>query len=189
MSQSILAGKTFLEKLEGDPRALESWKWAQAQLKAFSEGVEALRPEFERLDADWLNEFGEPVPHTIEDLQRWLARADVPGRLLPADKIASGKWTAADIMPYVEGYLLRKQDDSKGIRKLSKALAGGDRQSVGRPKNKLTKRRADFAKPLIEDDGLTWPEILAKYQKEQPDDTGATAHIIRLAYQREYPVS
>ena len=131
MSQSILAGKTFLEKLEGDPRALESWKWAQAQLKAFSEGVEALRPEFERLDADWLNEFGEPVPHTIEDLQRWLARADVPGRFLPADKIASGKWTATDIMPYVEGYLLQLSDQKKARGVLPEAPA-----SVGRPKRK-----------------------------------------------------
>lgn len=59
---------------------------------------------------EWQRTYGEPYPLDIEDLKRWTARADIPGKYLPAEKIASGKWTAADIMPFIEGYLLKLRE-------------------------------------------------------------------------------
>ena len=60
------------------------------------------------------SDYGEPFPKTLEDWQRWLARIDAPCRFLPADKAASGKWTGADILPAIEGYLQRLRDQAPG---------------------------------------------------------------------------
>lgn len=60
----------------------------------------------------------------------------------------------------------------------------------GAPTKKETKQRADFAKPLIEDDGLKWPEVFERYAKtaEGKADTKANVDAMRLAYRRQYPV-
>jgi hypothetical protein len=71
------------------------------------------KAEIERINRDWQETYGEPPPHTIEELQRWVARAEIPDNYIPAEKIASSHWTAADIFPFIEGYLLRLRDAKK----------------------------------------------------------------------------
>ena len=61
-----------------------------------------------------------------------------------------------------------------------------NRPKRGRPVDKATIRRADFAKPLRED-GSTWLEIAKLYCKKYPRDLEASADTIRLAFQRQYP--
>ena len=56
----------------------------------------------------------------------------------------------------------------------------------GRPVDKATIRRADFAKPLREQ-GKTWEEIAASYSNKYPRDIDASADTLRLAFQRQYP--
>ena len=55
----------------------------------------------------------------------------------------------------------------------------------GRPVDKMTIRRADFAKPLREQ-SKTWEEITTAYSKKYPRDIDASADVIRLAFQRQY---
>jgi hypothetical protein len=61
----------------------------------------------------WEQTYSEPFPLTIEEWQRWLARADIPDKYFPAKRIAAGKWTMDDILPFVEGYLLKLRDIAK----------------------------------------------------------------------------
>lgn len=124
------AGLAFLRAHKDNPEVQEALARVQTTLRAFAAGIalidriipkreaeEELRKiwaEFRGADEvyrrDWQQTFGEPFPVTIEDWERWAIRADVSSRYLPAEKIASGNWTAADIMPYVEGYLQRIKD-------------------------------------------------------------------------------
>lgn len=58
----------------------------------------------------------------------------------------------------------------------------------GCKKKAITMQRASFAKPQIENDGKSWPDIHKAYLGKYPKDTDATPSKIRQAYNREYPV-
>jgi len=60
--------------------------------------------------ARWEKTYGESFPTETWDWQRWLARIDAPGRFLSADMITEGDWTDAELLPFIEGYLLRLKD-------------------------------------------------------------------------------
>lgn len=56
----------------------------------------------------WEARYGEPYPESREALLRLGARSGISGETLLA-----GKWTPADILPLIEGYLLRRADQAK----------------------------------------------------------------------------
>lgn len=128
-SNDVKAGRAFAAKLAqsgktaagivADRHAMaEAARLMSEELrKVDAEMQERLRLVYEEatgLDAEclvaWKAEYGEPFPQSIADLKRWLARADVPGRFLSVDKVASGEWTPGDLLPFIEGHLLRMKD-------------------------------------------------------------------------------
>jgi len=54
---------------------------------------------------------------------------------------------------------------------------------------KETQQRADFAKPRIEEEGLTWPEIFEAYKKTKAGkaDKKVTVSSLRDAYRHTFP--
>ena len=104
--------------------------WLKDRAKELSRLLVPLQQAYGAEIAKWEGEFGEPFPKTLEDWQRWLARIDAPGRFLPADKAASGKWTGADILPSFGGSKRRPWPAAGGK---AGADAGAERQKSRRP--------------------------------------------------------
>ena len=154
------AGEAFFDECSKSPEAMEALAHAQNKIRgffrAFAAGVEAIQDhpatkaradheaELQRVRDDciaeaqavidkWEVKYGEPYPAwNIEDLQRWLARADVPGRYLPAEKITAGHWTAGDIFPFIEGHLqkLAEQSSDTEIREQADESKTSDDKSA-----------------------------------------------------------
>ncbi len=80
----------------------EEVKRAEAEAKACMAKV---AEEYKLANETWEAYYGERYPESIEDLQRLAARAGVS-----ADKVLEGNWTAADVLPLIEGYLQRRAD-------------------------------------------------------------------------------
>jgi hypothetical protein len=88
-----------------------------AQLAAIRAGIEQVdKAEFEGLlgdireaeaeaDRQWAAQFSCPRPRTVEDWQRLAARAGFPAKF-----VMEGEWTPADVLPIVEGYFQRVED-------------------------------------------------------------------------------
>ncbi len=108
-SLALTAGEVFAEKIAENPETKEAWGRVSARLLALSEalGSREFIAERESLNADWKKEFGELPPEAVEDFSRWAMRVGWDG-----DFVRQGKFTPSDLMPYVEGYLLRLQDKS-----------------------------------------------------------------------------
>lgn len=56
-------------------------------------------------DEEWSKTFDCPRPKTLEEWQRLAARAG-----FPSDFVFKGQWTPDDVLPIIEGYLLRLKD-------------------------------------------------------------------------------
>jgi len=85
--------------------SLSAEDWERLRVK-IARDLEVLQKTHAEAAAEWESEFGEPFPQTVEDWEQWLAIVDAPGRYLPAEKTASGDWTGADILNFIQGYLI-----------------------------------------------------------------------------------
>ena len=126
MSKQLRAGEALLA---ANPNFLKDWNKRQSNKK--TDWFLEWRKDFAEYCDQWQKTYGEPYPLTIEELEEWIRRADIPGQCLPAEKIASGDWTARDIMPFVQGYL-RKQKDAERLAILK--LAASESELSGRKK-------------------------------------------------------
>lgn len=114
LAEHDAGAKAFLARLEAAGPRLETLNRVLAILlyrrgESLEARLDALAEEGRRLiEAEreaWRQKFSEPFPASIEDWQRWAARVG-----LPADWIVAGDWTPGDVLPVVEGYLLRRKD-------------------------------------------------------------------------------
>jgi len=115
-------------------------------------------------------EFGEPYPRTLNDWKQWLARADVPGRFLPADKVASGHWTARELFPFIQGYLRRLKDA---------APEGANTGDSGVPGDKIEKPPAGNEPPIPDDPVVV--DFINAVRKEKANPSAPPKGVLQIA--------
>lgn len=108
-SNATRAGEAFAESLTKKQRAE-----LQVKMQHWQETLRQMATVHAAGAKEWEATYGEPFPATIEDWERLVARFDLPGRFLPAEKIASQRWTGADVLSFVEGGLLHAKDIADG---------------------------------------------------------------------------
>tara|TARA_R110002111_G_scaffold244674_1_gene306928 strand:+ start:15322 stop:16047 length:726 start_codon:yes stop_codon:yes gene_type:complete len=126
--QSIRAGEAYVERIKNDPISCASFKRAQERLRLFSELVRAINDSTsdtrEQAERDinqiwqeyatqqnlyrmtWKNNYGEPYPESLVDLDKWVSRLIAAGNRLSDEEQLQFK----DILPKIEGHLLGLQD-------------------------------------------------------------------------------
>lgn len=126
--KSIRAGEAYMERIKNDPISCASFKRAQEQLRLFSELVRAINDSTsdtrEQAERDinqiwqeyatqqnsyrmtWKNNYGEPYPESLGDLEKWVSRLIAAGNRLSDEE----QLQFQDILPKIEGHLLGLQD-------------------------------------------------------------------------------
>ncbi len=97
------AGQEILSK--GKKEADAEWQVIAAEFKA----------EGEQFEREWEEAFGEPYPQTVQDYERWAARVG-----MPAAWIMGGRWTYGDLLPIIEGHLLKRRDAAAVAQPIAK---------------------------------------------------------------------
>lgn len=91
------AGRAFLDSLSPEEK-----KRLTARLK---EQAAPLVDYLQAVGRDWEKETGQSIPGTIEEWQRLATRAGIP-----PEKLFDGKWSPAEVGPYILGYFDRLRD-------------------------------------------------------------------------------
>lgn len=78
----------------------------------------------------------------------------------------------------------RREPRDGNAGKSARRKADKPKRKRGRPVDPMTIQRADFARPLREQE-YTWEDIYAAYRSKYPRDIDASADSIRLAFDRQ----
>ncbi|MHB1035739.1 MAG: hypothetical protein ACYC35_12935 [Pirellulales bacterium] len=119
----------------------------------------------------------------------WALARKLPGKTPPAFPGTVTLGTAIDALGTLEAWA--EQSEGKGgagkTPSEPRTPKPADKTPKrGRPTEKATIRRADFAKPLREQK-WTWEQISAEYEAKHPRDTDASPDVLRKAFERQYP--
>ena len=160
--KQTLTGDTFLKAIQDDPSAQHGLWQLKTKLVAWQAGLKVLGQikeaaenspdvlkakaelrdavaELAEFDRQWEQTYGEPFPRDIDDWKRLAVRAG-----LPADYVRQGKWTGADVIAIIEGWLLRKKDIADSATSLTfRTLPPNDSRRPGGDALPSTSTKAD----------------------------------------------
>lgn len=131
----------------------------EAREAALDRAMEELREAEARADVEWEARFPCARPKTQEDWMRLAVRAGIS-----ADLVLTEDWAPVEILPVIEGYFQRLQDQcpelaEKGIKRVNTASASGSRRGPLRLPFKAA---------------LGYVEILRKWAAVKEADKGKT---------------
>ena len=80
---------------------------------------QTIQDEFDEMVNSWQQIYGIRFPRSIEEMMRLAVRAG-----MPADLVYEGRWTLADMLPVIEGYLQRLADQRTSQSQVSARQLG-----------------------------------------------------------------